>query len=79
MIMDYESYVQARDEAIRRGIWTQRDGTEIDVRDMTRNHILNTIAMLKRNGGFRSNSWIRRFEKELEDREYIRKCANENW
>lgn len=79
MIMDYESYVYARDEAIRRGIWTQRDGTEIDVRDMTRNHILNTIAMLQRNGGFRSNSWIKRFEKELEDREYIRKCANENW
>ena len=79
MIMDYESYVYARDEAIRRGIWTQRDGTEIDVRDMTRNHILNTIAMLQRNGGFRSNSWINRFEKELENREYIRKCANENW
>lgn len=79
MISDYEANVQALDDEIRRGIWRQKDGTRIQVRDMTRNHILNTIAMLQRNGGFRSNSWISRFEKELEDREYIRKCANENW
>lgn len=79
MEWEYEANIQAIEDAIRRGIWEQRDGTKIDVRDMTRNHILNTIAMLKRNGGFRSDSWISRFEKELEDREYIRKCANENW
>ena len=65
MILDYEANVQATDKEIRRGIWRQKDGTKIDVRDMTRNHILNTIAMLQRNGGFRSNSWINRFEKEL--------------
>ena len=79
MILDYEANVQALEDEIRRGIWRQKDETKIQVRDMTRNHILNTIAMLQRNGGFRSNSWINRFEKELEDREYIRKCANENW
>lgn len=79
MEWEYEANIQAIEDAIRRGIWTQRDGTEIHVRDMTRNHILNTIAMLQRNGGFRSDSWIRRFEEELEDREYIRKCANDNW
>ena len=69
MILDYEANVQALEDEIRRGVWRQRDGTKIDVRDMTRNHILNTIAMLQGNGGFGSSSWIKRFEKELEDRE----------
>lgn len=62
-----------------RGIWIQKDGTEISIKDMTKSHIRNTIAMLKKNGGMGSTGWIAVFEEELANRDYIRKCVNEDW
>lgn len=81
-LADHSYEVQDARERIRQeqkqGIWTQKDGTQISVRDMTRDHIENAIAMLKK-GGMGSTGWIDVFEKELAFRDYIRKCANQNW
>ena len=81
-LADYSYEIQDARERIRQeqkqGIWTQKDGTKISVRDMSRGHIKNTIAMLRK-GGMGSTGWIDVFEKELAFRDYVRKCANENW
>lgn len=64
---------------MNQGIWTQRDGTQISVRDMSKKHIENSIAMLKRGNSIFKDGWIAVFERELANREYIRKCVNEDW
>lgn len=52
-----------------RGVWTMRDGTEIEVKDMSTSHILNSKRMLERkNMADFLTPWITRFEKELERR-----------
>ena len=57
---------------IRRGEWKQRDGTIIDIMDMTERHIRNCIRMLKNSEFDIAALWIERFEKELRFRQYIR-------
>lgn len=64
---------------LNQGLWTTRDGAQIRVKDMSRRHIENTIAMLKRGNSIFKQSWIEVFENELKNRDYIRKCANEGW
>ncbi len=34
---------------IERGIWVQKDGSEIHIKDMTGRHIRNAVAMIDRN------------------------------
>ena len=36
-------------ELIKKGIWLQKDGSEIRIKDMTGRHIRNAIAMIDRN------------------------------
>lgn len=52
-----------------RGIWTTKDGRHIAVSDMTDEHIVNTLNMLKRNDSCDMYlPWIERFEAELQKR-----------
>ena len=58
---------------IRAGIWTQKDGTKINIMDMSRQHIRNCISMLERGHSPFAEGWISRFKGELMLREYIEK------
>lgn len=61
---------------MRRGIWTMRDGTEIDIREMTDSHIKNCIRMLSEKESEFAEMWVWRFAEELKFRDYIRRIAN---
>lgn len=60
---------------IKNGMWTQRDGSTISIRKMTKRHIKNCIAMLERGNSPFAEEWIHRFEGELAFREYIEKIV----
>lgn len=47
--------------------WRTRDGSKIHLKDMTTSHIKNSIAMIKRNHGWRED-WLEPLNKELEYR-----------
>lgn len=55
------------------GIWTMRDGNQINIKDMSRKHLRNTISMLERGTSPFAESWIMRMTAELNFREYIEK------
>lgn len=56
---------------IAEGIWTMRDGKQINIKDMSRQHLRNTINMLERGNSPFAESWIMRMTAELEFREYV--------
>lgn len=76
---DAEVFFGIAESRLNQGLWTMRDGTQISVKDMSRRHIENTIAMLERGNSIFKEPWIEVFENELKNRDYIRKCANEGW
>jgi len=51
---------------IQRGIWTMRDGTKIDVEDMSNRHLNNAIKMLERkqNPTDFNELWLSRLRQE---------------
>lgn len=60
---------------ISEGIWTMRDGNQINIKDMSRQHLRNTIAMLERGDSPFADEWIIRMTAELNFREYIDKIV----
>lgn len=61
--------------AIKDGVWTMRDGTKINLMDMTTAHIQNCIRMLNDKDGEIPELWVRRFQKELDFRDYVRRIV----
>ena len=62
---------------IDKGIWTQKNGEQINITEMTTSHIQNCINMLNRK--LEKNAynefeelWVHRFKKELAFRNYIK-------
>lgn len=80
MIEEYINYSIDRAEKqreIEEGKWKTKDGTYIDIREMSNSYIENCINYLQKNKSFEfSGSWIGRFEKELEFRNYIKKIMS---
>lgn len=67
-----EIYRDAEMNRVRRGEWTQKDGTVIHIRDMTDRHIRNCIRMLRNKEFEIAQQWVTRFEQELNFREYVK-------
>lgn len=69
-VADIDVEYQRIQKEAEQGIWTTKNGKHIAVSDMTDEHIVNTLNMLKR---FDDNDmylpWIERFEAELRYRE----------
>lgn len=66
-------FIQKR---IKKGVWTQKDGSNIDITFMTSSHIRNCIKMLQRKEGWVAEAWLDRFSRELSFRDYIKRIAN---
>ena len=62
---EYEPWIDMEFTKADRGIWTQKNGEEINIKDMTDSHIQNTINMLKRRDCDSINEyWIMTLEAE---------------
>lgn len=74
---EYYAYEGLIHSKIANGIWTMRDGAEINIREMSRKHLRNTIAMLKRKEEMTiyDEEWVAVMERELNFREYIDKIV----
>lgn len=60
---------------IAEGIWTTRDGSQINIKDMSRKHLQNAISVLKRGNSPFAEEWTARMTAELEFRKYIDKIV----
>lgn len=60
---------------VAEGIWTMRDGNKINIKEMSREHLRNTISVLKRGNSPFAEEWTARMTAELEFREYIDKIV----
>ena len=68
-------YEQQYMNRLMKGLWTQKDGKQISVRDMTVSHILNCIRMLQGNHDDTSKGWVKRFRDELQSRDNLTVCV----
>lgn len=71
MEIEAEIFRDRQMNAIKEGVWTMRDGTKINLMDMTSAHIQNCIRMLRHKEDDLSAEWVKRFERELEYRDYV--------
>lgn len=60
---------------LMKGLWTQKNGKQISVHDMTVNHILNCIRMLQGRHDDITEWWLKRFREELHDRDNLTVCV----
>lgn len=73
MSIDIELWYEEENRRIGDGIWQQKDGKEIRVKDMESSHIENCIRMLQRQikeYGIDDikEGWIETFQRELKKR-----------
>lgn len=73
MAVDAEIWYEEENRRIGDGIWQQKDGTEIRVKDMESSHIENCIRMLQRQikeygADDIREAWLDAFWMELKER-----------
>lgn len=61
---------------VESGTWIQKDGTTINIREMSDRHIRNCIGMLEKKSTEYAEMWIGRFERELSFRDYVKRIAS---
>lgn len=61
--------------SIKEGVWTMKDGQTIRLDQMSDRHIQNCIWMLNDKDGEIPELWVKRFQKELDFRDYVRRIV----
>lgn len=75
MEIEAEIYKDGQMRAIKEGVWTMRDGQTIRLEQMSDRHIQNCIWMLNDKDGEIPELWVKRFQKELDFRDYVRRIV----
>lgn len=69
MMIDQWIAEEEESQRIEAGQWKKKDGSVIQISDMSESHIQNCLAMIKRNrDDDNAMNWIKLFEAELNKR-----------